>query len=115
MLVVLLCCWVACLKLVGGCGCAVSMEVAVEPGFMALGPFHVAVGMNNHCWFYSTDRSTPMYRFALSVVFCFVFMMIAGYRRLVAEREYLGSVRQICLNANYAAVLCEGRVRGVLL
>jgi hypothetical protein len=29
--------------------------VAVEPSFVALGPKHIAVGMNNHCWFYTSD------------------------------------------------------------
>ena len=30
---------------------------------------------------------------------------------LVAEREYVGSVKQMAMNENYAAVLCEGKVK----
>ena len=28
------------------------MAVDVEPNFIAVGPYHVAVGMNNRAWFY---------------------------------------------------------------
>lgn len=29
------------------------MAVEVEPNFIAVGPYHVAVGMNNRAWFYA--------------------------------------------------------------
>lgn len=29
------------------------MAVEVEPSFIAAGPYHVAVGMNNRAWFYA--------------------------------------------------------------
>jgi len=29
-----------------------SMMVEVEPSFLALGPYHLVIGMNNHAWFY---------------------------------------------------------------
>ena len=28
------------------------MDVVVEPSFVALGPFHMAVGINDRCWIY---------------------------------------------------------------
>lgn len=28
------------------------LEIIVEPTFVALGPYHMAVGMNNRAWFY---------------------------------------------------------------
>lgn len=31
----------------------VAVAVDVEPNFIAVGPFHVAVGMNNRAWFYA--------------------------------------------------------------
>jgi len=30
----------------------VSVPIDVEPSFIACGPYHVAVGMNNRAWFY---------------------------------------------------------------
>lgn len=32
------------------------IEVEVEPTFIALGPYHVAVGMNNRAWFYALNE-----------------------------------------------------------
>lgn len=38
---------------------AISVAVEVEPTFVAVGPYHLAVGMNNRAWFYSMgDRGT---------------------------------------------------------
>lgn len=30
-----------------------SVDIIVEPNFVALGPYHLAVGMNNRAWFYA--------------------------------------------------------------
>lgn len=35
------------------------IEVEVEPTFIALGPYHVAVGMNNRAWFYALNEQEP--------------------------------------------------------
>lgn len=37
----------------------VSIEVEVEPTFIAVGPYHVAVGMNNRAWFYALVDQEP--------------------------------------------------------
>lgn len=31
----------------------ISVDIIVEPSFVALGPYHLAAGMNNRAWFYS--------------------------------------------------------------
>ncbi|XP_029905954.1 WD repeat-containing protein 19 [Myripristis murdjan] len=70
----------------------VAIEVEVEPTFIAVGPFHVAVGMNNRAWFYTIGDRDP------------------GFHRL-KDVEYLGTIASMCLNADYAAALFEGKVQ----
>jgi WD repeat-containing protein 19 len=35
---------------------SLTISIEMEPSFMGLGRSHVAMGMNNMCWFYSCDR-----------------------------------------------------------
>ncbi|KAK6976293.1 WD repeat-containing protein 19 [Biomphalaria glabrata] len=69
-----------------------TIQVEVEPSFLALGPYYVAVGMNNRAWFY-------------------VFGETGGPQLLQDSKEYLGTVQTIHLNADYAAVGFEGKVQ----
>jgi len=34
-----------------------SISVDVEPSFLALGPCHLVVGMNNRAWFYAFSEN----------------------------------------------------------
>ncbi|XP_041788987.1 WD repeat-containing protein 19 [Chelmon rostratus] len=70
----------------------VAIEVEVEPTFIAMGPYHVAVGMNNRAWFYALMDQAP------------------GFNRL-KDVEYLGTIAGMCLNSDYAAALFEGKVQ----
>ncbi|KAF3852119.1 hypothetical protein F7725_005474 [Dissostichus mawsoni] len=70
----------------------VTIEVEVEPTFIALGPYHVAVGMNNRAWFYDLIDHKP------------------GFKKL-KDIEYLGTIASMCLNSYYAAALFEGKVQ----
>lgn len=76
-----------------GAGSSTSTTIAaeVEPGFMALGPFHLALGMNNRAWFYA--------------------MGDAGSVELIRDREYLGTVQGIHLNTDYCAVRFDGKIQ----
>ena len=68
-----------------------SFSVVTEPVFIALGQHHFAVGMNNRVWIYSlteTKSSEPL-----------------------LEREYLGSVSEMYMNGDYAAVLFEKKIQ----
>jgi WD repeat-containing protein 19 len=67
----------------------ITIGVSIEPSFVALGPKHVAVGMNNRVWYYRCETNS---------------------QELVNEQEYLGTVDTVKLNREYAAVLCEGLV-----
>uniref|UniRef100_A0A669EFV7 WD repeat domain 19 n=1 Tax=Oreochromis niloticus TaxID=8128 RepID=A0A669EFV7_ORENI len=70
----------------------VTIEVEVEPTFIAVGPCHVAVGMNNRAWFYALADQEP------------------GFNKL-KDIEYLGTIASMCLNSDYAAALFEGKVQ----
>lgn len=65
------------------------IDIDTEPAFCGLGPDHAALGMNNQVWFYRIDR---------------------GNGQLVGQRDYMGSIEVLRLNATHAAVLLEGRV-----
>lgn len=71
-------------------GNKVVVQTDVEPAFVALGPGHLATGMNNRIWFYSCAQQNAS--------------------RLVNEQEYIGSVESVSLNSSHACVLIEGRV-----
>ncbi|ETM43841.1 hypothetical protein L914_10843 [Phytophthora nicotianae] len=68
---------------------AIRIALSVEPSFVAIGPRHVAVGMNNRVWFYRCDGSSS--------------------DALVNEQQYLGRVTSMKLNRDYAVVLCDGK------
>ncbi|KAL0053124.1 hypothetical protein WJX82_001225 [Trebouxia sp. C0006] len=65
------------------------ITIPTEPAFLALGPNHLAVGMNNKAWFYELQGSGG---------------------QLLAEHDYLGSVEAMQLNEHWAAAIFEGRV-----
>ncbi|XP_053314341.1 WD repeat-containing protein 19 [Spea bombifrons] len=68
----------------------IVVSVEVEPNFVAVGPYHLAVGMNNRAWFYALTEN--------------------GVEKL-KDMEYLGSVASMSLNSDYAAALFEGKVQ----
>uniref|UniRef100_A0A673LF82 WD repeat domain 19 n=1 Tax=Sinocyclocheilus rhinocerous TaxID=307959 RepID=A0A673LF82_9TELE len=67
----------------------IAVAVEVEPSFIAVGPYHVAVGMNNRAWFYALGDSVER----------------------VKDTEYLGTVASMSLNCDYAAALFEGKIQ----
>uniref|UniRef100_A0A3Q3D1P9 WD repeat domain 19 n=1 Tax=Hippocampus comes TaxID=109280 RepID=A0A3Q3D1P9_HIPCM len=71
----------------------VAIQVEVEPTFIAVGPYHVAVGMNNKAWFYAPLLEQE-----------------SAFTKL-REIEYFGTVANMCLNAKYAAALFDGKVQ----
>ncbi|EHB16212.1 WD repeat-containing protein 19, partial [Heterocephalus glaber] len=74
----------------------ITISVDVEPIFVAVGLYHLAVGMNNRAWFYVLGENGKS---ELSAV------------KKLKDVEYLGTVANICLHSNYAAALFEGKVQ----
>lgn len=73
----------------------VSIIIEMEPSFLGVGPYHLAVGMNNRIWYYKINMSDPT---KLSA-------------SLFGDREYLGNVKNVCINGEFIAVLFEGRLQ----
>jgi len=65
-----------------------NLDLTVEPSFIALGPFHIAVGMNDRAWIHEIGEQGEMF-----------------------ERSYLGSVTSMQLNGYYAAAHFEGKIQ----
>ncbi|XP_054151663.1 WD repeat-containing protein 19 isoform X2 [Melozone crissalis] len=68
----------------------VTVCVEVEPSFVAIGVYHLAVGMNNRAWFYALGENNV---------------------KKLKDMEYLGTVASMHLNSDYAAALFEGKVQ----
>ena len=67
-----------------------KVNTHIEPNFVAVGPYHLAVGMNNRAWFSTfTDQGSSPFK----------------------DREYLGTISSIFLNQDYAAVFFEDKVQ----
>ena len=62
----------------------------VEPTFVCVGPYHLAVGMNNRAWFYLTGENAA---------------------ELLSDKEYLGTVNKMFINGEYAAVLYDNKLQ----
>ncbi|XP_045115021.1 WD repeat-containing protein 19-like isoform X2 [Portunus trituberculatus] len=72
----------------------VTVSVDVEPTFLGVGPYHLVVGMNNRAWIYTLGEDSAM---------------------LLRDREYLGTITSVRVNADYASVLYEGKIQFHLL
>lgn len=71
-------------------GQTLTISAEIEPTFVALGPFHLALGMNNRVWFYALGDLTVEF---------------------IRDKEYLGTVKDIHLNADYCSVFFDGKVQ----
>lgn len=71
-----------------------KISLDIEPGFLALGARHCAVGINNSIWYYKwmDEESGEITE-----------------TQLVCKREYFGTITQVALNSNWTAVLSEGK------
>jgi len=68
---------------------SLAISIEMEPSFMGLGRNHVAMGMNNMCWFYSCDKN--------------------GQK--IGEHQYLATVEEIKMSSTMAAVRYDGRIQ----
>ena len=68
--------------------------VPVEPSFVAIGPYHIATGLNNQAYFYVlTDEGK-----------------IEPLTNQVDPKTYMSTIDKLVMNAAYAAVLTDGRL-----
>lgn len=74
------------------------IETEIEPIFVSLGTFHVAVGMNNRVWVYglnpTVNKNSLVYK-----------------PHLVGDREYFSTVSSLVLNANYSCALVNAKLQ----
>ncbi|KAK9870346.1 hypothetical protein WA026_006430 [Henosepilachna vigintioctopunctata] len=73
----------------------IPITLDIEPSFIGLGTYHLAVGMNNRIWFYDLTKPQPG---------------MDDAPLLLRDRQYLGGVTSIKINSEYAAVLYEGKL-----
>ncbi|KAB1282885.1 WD repeat-containing protein 19 [Camelus dromedarius] len=77
----------------------ITVSVDVEPNFVAVGLYHLAVGMNNRAWFYVLGENGKLANVNILAV------------KKLKDVEYLGTVASVCLHSDYAAALFEGKVQ----
>jgi WD repeat-containing protein 19 len=66
----------------------IDIPLKLEPTFLALGPKYLAAGMNNKVYYHrATDKNTSV----------------------VHDQDYMGSVKDVILNSDFAAVLMENK------
>ncbi|KAI5712448.1 hypothetical protein M8J76_013327 [Diaphorina citri] len=76
------------------------IETEIEPSFLNMGPYHVAVGMNNRVWVYGLNPSVNNKAHTLV------------YKpQLLGDKEYLGTITSLLLNANYSSALVNSRIQ----
>ena len=85
------------------------MDLSIEPTFITLGPFHVAVGTNDRVWIHEIGESGMhelccFYFDGLSIIYC---VLLSGE---FLERSYFGNLNAIQLNGYYAAAHFDGKV-----
>ena len=71
----------------------IDVTLKLEPVIIALGAKHVAAGMNNRVYFHRISRDKGE----------------GGAAGSVSDQEYLGTVRDVRLNATFAAVLADSK------
>ena len=72
----------------------IDITVKIEPSFLALGPNHIAVGMNNHVYYHTIPHSTTN-------------NTNNELSNLINEEEYIGIVKEVQLNKNYSVILTD--------
>ena len=81
-----------------------KLEVVTEPSFISLGPFHMAVGVNDRVWIQELSVGGK-------VILYFMFKLVSWYfAGMIFEKSYLGSVSAMKLNGLYASVLFDGKL-----
>ena len=94
------------------------IRISMEPTFVALGPAHAALGMNNHVFYHSiASPACPLIAEQARAPLPHPAPHASPHRSTLSPRparrpaqEYLGTVDRVELNREIAAVLSEGRL-----
>lgn len=108
-----------------------KVEVAVEPGFIALSDKYLGVGMNNQIWYYSysigDENSQVVHRFFskaciffrsysltetsdFDLCICSSGGCVQNSWKFIQQRDYLGAISSLSLNSEFAAVRFDSKV-----
>ncbi|XP_039955569.1 WD repeat-containing protein 19 [Bactrocera tryoni] len=68
------------------------LSLVDEPSFLAIGPYHLATGLDNHVWFYDLGKT------------------LGDQPQLLSERDFPAPITDFGLNADYCAALCGPRL-----
>ena len=74
-------------------GRPIDITVKLEPSLLALGPQHLAAGMNNRVYYHRLNDSNNNHDLSVAI----------------NEQEYVGIVKEVQLNANYAVILTDSK------
>ncbi|XP_039278793.1 WD repeat-containing protein 19 [Nilaparvata lugens] len=85
----------------------VTLEMEVEPSFLAIGPFHIVGGMNNRAWLYELSHNVQ----SPSDFSPTTASGVLRSPQLISDHEYLGTIKSICLNSEYTSALFEGKLQ----
>lgn len=74
----------------------IPIALETEPHTLTVGPYHLASAMNNMAWYCDLTRPQPG---------------SADAPLMLRERQYLGNVQSMRMNAEYVSVLFDGRIQ----
>lgn len=73
-------------------------DLEIEPHHLNIGPDHLAVGINDSVWYY---RWRPIGAIDITT---------QSMIQLVCKRDYMGVVKKVVMNDQWAAALTDGQV-----
>ena len=86
-----------------------KLDLSIEPTFITLGPFHIAVSANDKVWIHEIGELEA----GILEIMYFIYRMtndLVLLSGVFLERSYTGNLNAIQLNGYYAAALFDGKI-----